>query len=140
MQQTMTIDELDQMRGMPVYDSAGDKIGTVEEIFWDEDTRQPEWVGIGTGFFGTKRVLVPVAGADISEGDFRVPYSKQQVKDSPDIDSDEISQQTEQDLYAYYGLGYSEQQSDTGLPEGTPDSPGDTAEGPARVTRSEEEG
>ena len=55
MQQTMTHVRLDQMRGAPVYDNDGDKIGKVEEIFYDHQTRVPEWIGIGTGFLGTKR-------------------------------------------------------------------------------------
>jgi uncharacterized protein (TIGR02271 family) len=127
MQQELTLDRLEQMRGAPVYDRAGDKIGKVEEIFYDEDTNRPEWIGIGTGFFGTKRVLVPVAGASASEDGFAVPYDKDQVKDSPDVDSDEISQQTEQELYAWYGLDRSD-----------PEPRGEVRDA-GTVTRSEEE-
>ena len=133
----MTMDEVSAARGLPVYASGGGKIGTVEDIFYDEQTRQPEWIGIGTGFFGTKRVLVPVAGADMRPEGFHIPYSKEQVKGSPDIDSDEISQETEAELYSYYGLPYSEARSDTGLPEGGVERGVDTQEG--SVTRSEEE-
>jgi uncharacterized protein (TIGR02271 family) len=104
MNEQLTVDRLSQLRGVDVYDSAGEKIGTVEEIFYDEDTNQPEWIGIGTGFFGTKRVLVPLQGANVTDQAVTVRYAKEKVKDSPDIDSDEISQTTEQDLYAYYGL------------------------------------
>ena len=139
MQQTMTIEQLDEMRGMPVYDSAGHRIGEVEEIFWDEQTRRPEWIGLGTGFFGTKRVLVPVPAAEQREDGLRVPYSKEQVKDSPDIDSDEISQETEYELARYYGLDYSEDRSDTGLPEGAPSGDRAGVEREGDVVRSEEE-
>ena len=160
MEQSMSLDRLSDMRGANVYDSDGEKIGSVEEIFYDEETNQPEWIGIGTGFFGTKRVLVPVQGASFDGGEVRVPYSKDQVKSAPDVDSDEISQDTEYELGSYYGLGYSERRSDTGLPEGgtgtatgtygggsydagvtRADSPGDveTAGEGGYVTRSEEE-
>jgi uncharacterized protein (TIGR02271 family) len=111
----------------------------VEELFYDEETNRPEWIGIGSGFFGTKRVLVPVQSARVEDDAFRVPYEKDRVKGSPDVDSDEISTQTERELYAYYGLEYSESLSDTGLPAGAADSPGDTESGPPQVTRSEEE-
>jgi uncharacterized protein (TIGR02271 family) len=137
-QQQMTIDQLSAMRGAPVYDMDGDKIGEVEEIFYDQQTREPEWIGIGTGFFGTKRVLVPTAGASTADDGLTVRYSKDQVKDSPDIDSDEISQETEQELYAYYGLEYSERRSETGLPEGRRGRGGKADEETA-VTRHEEE-
>ena len=149
MREAMTMDRLQAVQGLPVLAQDGDKIGTVEEMFYDQETGQPEWVGIGTGFFGTKRVLVPVERAEVRDDAFYVPYAKEHVKGSPDIDSDEISQETERELYAYYGLDYSEQRSDsglpaggaldTGLPEGRPDSPGDSADGPAALTRSEEE-
>jgi uncharacterized protein (TIGR02271 family) len=102
MTQGMTMDQVAELRGAPVYDSAGEKIGKVEEIFYDYETNEPEWIGLGTGFFGTKRVLVPVQGANISDDGVSVPYTKDKVKDAPDVDSDEISGATEQELYAYY--------------------------------------
>src|SRR3712207_3098135 len=138
MQETITMEQLGAVRGRGVYAADGDRIGDVEEIFYDEQTRRPEWIGIGTGVLGTKRVLVPVEGASLREDGVYVPYPKDQVKDAPDIDGDEIAQSTEQALYAHYGLGYSEQRSDTGLPEGSPTVPRGTVED-AGVVRSEEE-
>ncbi|MBD0330141.1 MAG: PRC and DUF2382 domain-containing protein [Thermoleophilia bacterium] len=140
-----TLAAIEAARGNPVYASDGEKIGSVEEIFYDEQTNQAEWVGIGTGFFGTKRVLVPTAHADLRDDGLYVPYDKQHVQDSPDVDSDEIDESLERELYAYYGLQASTQRSETVLPEGdldrgvsAPDSPGDTTDG-SMVTRSEEE-
>lgn len=130
MKQEMSRVRLDEMRGSPVYDSAGEKIGKVEEIFYDEQTRVPEWIGIGTGFFGTKRVLVPVQGAQVTDDGLIVGYSKEQVKDSPDIDEDEISPQCEAELATYYGLDSSAQRSQAGRKEGQAEQ---------SVTRSEEE-
>ncbi len=131
MSNAMTIEQLNEMRGADVYDSAGEKIGTVEEIFYDEGTSRPEWIGIGTGFFGTKRVLVPVEGASAEADGFRVPYTKEQVKDAPDIDDDRIDDATEGDLYAHYGLAT----SDSTLAEEQRSS----GDGTQSVTRSEEE-
>jgi uncharacterized protein (TIGR02271 family) len=133
---TMTFDELQSAQGTTVYSSDGEKIGSVEEIYVDDQTDRPEWIGLGTGLFGTKRALVPVEGASMREGGVLVPYSKDQVKGSPDIDADEISQETEAQLYGHYGLGYSEQRSDTGLPEGAPAAAGERE---GAVTRHEEE-
>jgi uncharacterized protein (TIGR02271 family) len=117
--QTLSLDRLTgDLYGATVYDSTGDKIGTVEEIFYDDETNQPEWIGIGTGFFGTKRVLVPVAGANTSGDGVTVRYDKDQVKGAPDIDGDRIDEPTEAELYAYYGLQRSERRSNSGLPAG----------------------
>lgn len=146
MEGTLTLDRLAEMRGTPVYSSDGDKIGSVEELFLDDDTGEPEWIGLGTGFFGTKRVLVPIAGADVRDDAVYVPYAKAHVKRTPDLDGDEISQETEAQLYAHYGLQAGRGATadpagaaDTGLEPGTPDSPGDTTEGTPALTRSEEE-
>jgi len=117
MQDTFTMDRLGQLRGETVYDHAGEKIGSVDEIFYDEDTRTPEWIGVGTGIFGTKRVLVPVQGAQVSDDGVTVAYAKAMVKDSPDIDGDEIDEQSEASLYSYYGLQASERRSDSMLPD-----------------------
>ena len=140
---TLSMDRLLEMRGTTVYSSEGDKLGSVEEIYIDEETNKPEWIGLGTGFLGTKRAIVPVVGADAQGDGLYVPYSKDQVQGAPDIDSEEISQETEQTLYSHYGLGYSEQRSETGLPEGAPTagttSGGYASEGTQEVTRSEEE-
>ena len=135
---TMTMDTLMAARGVPVYSTDGEKIGSVEEIFVDQQTNEPEWIGLGTGFFGTKRALVPVKGADLREDALYVPYSKDELKDTPDVDSEEISQETEAELYAHYGLEYSEQRSDTGLPEGTSRAQRGTT-GEEELVRAEEE-
>lgn len=104
MADTMTMERIAEARDAPVYDVEGDKIGAVEEIFYDTNTGAPQWIGIGTGFFSTKRVLVPLEAAQLTDDGLSVPYPKDLVKDSPDIDSDEISPETEQELYAYYQL------------------------------------
>jgi uncharacterized protein (TIGR02271 family) len=146
MEDRLTVNRLAALKGEPVYDANGDKIGKVEEIYYDYETRIPEWLGIGTGLFGSKRVLVPVKGAREQDDGIAVAYAKDQIKDSPDIDTDEISEQTERELAGYYGLGYSEARSSTGLTEGAPatGTPGaargrGTAGEGETVTRSEEE-
>ena len=133
MQETLTIDRLSQAHGQTVYSSDGDKIGSVEEIFYDEETNQPEWVSVGTGFLGRNTALVPLQGATLEEGGLYIRFSKEQVQGAPDVDmtGDEISQESESELYSHYGLGYSERGSDTGLPEG--------GESEGSVTRAEEE-
>lgn len=135
---TISRQQISELRGATVYDANREKIGSVEEVFLDEQTGEPEWVGLGTGFFGTKRVLVPLAGATPAEDGLYVPYPKDQVKDTPDIDADELSTDTEQALYSHYGLDYSFAPSETGLPAGSAEGTG-AEERSGTVTRSEEE-
>jgi len=141
-QQTMSVEQFEALQGCDVYSQDGEKIGAVEEVYIDTETRRPEWIGLGTGFFGTKRVLVPAEGASFGADQVTVPYAKEHVKDAPDIDSDEISQETEASLYAHYGLGYSGARSETGLSDRSRSAGKDLAEDmkdQASITRSEEE-
>lgn len=57
---------------------------------------------MSSGFLGTKHVLVPIQGATITDDEIRVPFEKDDVKDAPDIDDEELSPGTEQSLYSYY--------------------------------------
>jgi uncharacterized protein (TIGR02271 family) len=116
---TMQKEALLQQRGQDLYDRDGDKIGTIEEIYLDAQSGQPEWALVNTGLFGTKSTFVPLQEAAESEGALRVPYEKAQVKDAPQMDADgELSQEDESALYSHYGLEYGESRSDSGLPEG----------------------
>ena len=125
-----------QLRGATIVDSAGHKVGSASDIYLDNDTDQPEWALVHTGLFGTKSSFVPLAQASVDGDTIRVPYTKDQIKDAPNLDEGgELSQPAEAQLYAYYGLEYSESHSDSGLPQG---AAGLSAEA-AAVTRSEEE-
>ena len=128
------VQELTQMRGAPVVSRGGEQIGEVDEIYLDNDTGKPEWVGVSTG---RKSVLVPLEGADVQENAISVPYEVDQVKSSPQVKSEEISQEQEQEIYAHYGLSYGERRSGSGLPEAGAPGGGTTDE--AEFVRSEEE-
>ena len=148
-------DDAVQMRGMTAVASDGDKLGTIEDIYLDRQTGEPEWMTLKTGLFGGHLSFVPLAEARRDGDAITVPYDKATVKNAPRVDADgELSQTEEADLYRYYGLDYSEARSDSGLPEGdatgsgdptphgTPGVVGNDVSGPETdhaMTRSEEE-
>jgi sporulation protein YlmC with PRC-barrel domain len=97
-----------ESRGATVYDRAGTKIGTVEDIYLDRQTNEPVWAAVKAGSFGDKLNLVPLVETTQEGSDLRVPYDQDQVKDAPTIDADgELSQQKETALYRHYDLDYS---------------------------------
>jgi uncharacterized protein (TIGR02271 family) len=132
-------------RGRTLVGVEGDKIGTVEEIYLDAETNEPEWLAVKTGLFGTHVSFVPISQASESGADVRVPYDKAKVKEAPHAEPDgQLSQREESALYRHYGLEYSDEQSETGLPEGggSPGPVGRDVSGPTTddaMTRSEEE-
>ena len=144
---THTESAVAQWRGRNAVDNDGDKIGKIDEIYMDAETSKPEWLAVTTGMFGSKVSFIPIAEASEANGDVKVPYDKQQVKDAPTAEADgELSQEEETSLYSHYGLDYSEARSDSGLPQGNggqkTDTVGRDTSGPTTddaMTRSEEE-
>ena len=41
-----------------VYDSKGDKIGTLGQVYTGGETGQPEWASVNTGLYGVDRMEV----------------------------------------------------------------------------------
>jgi uncharacterized protein (TIGR02271 family) len=104
----ITTDSLDTIlsgRG-DVIDPSGTKIGSVGQIFIDENSGQPAWVTVKTGLFGMSESFVPLADATTAGSDIRVSCDKATVKDAPRIDDQDgrISRSQEDELYRYYGL------------------------------------
>jgi sporulation protein YlmC with PRC-barrel domain len=92
-------------RGDDLFDGNGDKIGTIEEVYLDAETDEPAWAVVQTGLLGTKRIFVPLRDATEGEEGVTVPYSKQTVKDAPEVDHDgAISKDEEAALLRHYGL------------------------------------
>ena len=117
----ITQNQVRDLIGSQLVDSTDQKVGKVGQIFLDDQTGQPEWATVNTGFFGSSESFVPLAEADVQGDQIRVPYSKDQIKNAPNVDADDgghLDQSEEHNLYQHYGLDYSEQRSDSGLPEG----------------------
>jgi uncharacterized protein (TIGR02271 family) len=94
-------------QGSTMVDHDGDRIGQIESIYVDDQTGEPEWALVNTGFFGTRSTFVPIAQAAARGDQVQVPYEKQLVKDAPGMEPDgHLSEQEEQELWRYYGLEY----------------------------------
>jgi uncharacterized protein (TIGR02271 family) len=141
------IDTVRGWQGATLVGSDGDKIGSIDSIYLDDQTGQPEWALVNTGLFGTKSSFVPLAQASASGDQVQVPYDKQLVKDAPRIDPDQhLAEAEEQQLWRHYGLDYQAADTDRDR-DGVYDDVQDTAvgrdtSGPTTddaMTRSEEE-
>jgi len=113
-----TEDQLSKFVGADAVGPDG-KIGSIADVYVDEDTGRPEWMAIKTGLFGSKVSFAPLAEADLRGDEVHVPYDEATVKDAPNAEADgALSQAEEAALYRHYGLPYSEASSDSGLPQG----------------------
>jgi uncharacterized protein (TIGR02271 family) len=139
--------DIQQWRGAKAVDSNGEKVGTIDEVYLDRASEQPEWVTVSTGLFGTRTSFVPVADAENHDGEIRLAFTKDQIKDAPNVDADgALSREEEQRLYAHYGRSDydnwdgSDTRSDTD--DGERSTVGRDTSGPTTddaMTRSEEE-
>jgi uncharacterized protein (TIGR02271 family) len=127
-----------ESRGSNLLAEDGSKLGTIVDFYLDKETEVPEWALVKSGLLGSSNNFVPLKEASTEGSDILVPYSKDHVKNAPSMDADgELSRQEEAELYRHYGLDYSEQSSDSGLPEGHADT--DSLDRDDAMTRSEEE-
>ncbi|MZD07364.1 DUF2382 domain-containing protein [Streptomyces sp. SID5785] len=126
-----TFSDPDALAGLTAYDRAGDKIGSVERVFLDDDTGRPEWATVKTGLFGLKETFVPLAGADRKGDALNVPHTKDTVKDAPRVDADQhLDPAQERDLYRHYGVT-----PPTGSRQGTGDGAGRAGHGTDRTAQ-----
>jgi uncharacterized protein (TIGR02271 family) len=114
--------------GADVVDSNGDKIGSVGQVYLDDNDGHPSWASVKTGLFGTKESFVPLEEANWDGNELRVSYEKDRVKDAPRVDADaHLDPSDEDELYRYYGLTANAFATDTGYTQNATDQDSDTA-------------
>ena len=81
-------------------------IGTVKDFYFDDETWTVRYLIVKTGPWFSREVLISpasVTGHSWQAGTFSVDITKEQVRDSPDIDTDKpVSRQQEAELANYY--------------------------------------
>jgi membrane protein len=91
--------------GQTMLDRAGEKIGTIEEIFLVEENGQPEWALVKLGLIGRRSTLVPISGARPTRKGVRANLDKSVVSDAPPVDADaEPSDEQVDAIYRHYGM------------------------------------
>lgn len=100
----MTTD-IGKLQQATIVDQDGSKIGSVGQVYVDDRTSQPTFATVKTGLFGSKETFVPLSKAKETDDGLSVPYTKDFVKDAPNLDADEhLSEQQQDEIYRYYQL------------------------------------
>ncbi len=84
------------------------RLGTVSDFLFDDASWSVRWLVVDTGnWLSGRKVLLPpsvLGHPDRKEREFSVSLTMQQVKDSPEVDTDRpVSRQMETSVYDYYG-------------------------------------
>ena len=113
--------------GGNVLTTDGDKIGSIGQVYADDESGEPTFVTVKTGAVRHLASFVPLEGARTEGNDILVPYTKDQVKDAPRVAEDGHLEPGEEDrLYAHYGLGGGTTYTDTTRGTGRTDTGADT--------------
>ncbi len=89
--------------GKNAVDAQGDKIGKIGQVYLNDETGQPDWVTVNTGFFGMRESFAPLQGASFNGDELVLPFDKDVVKNAPDIaDASHLDGDEQERLYSYY--------------------------------------
>jgi hypothetical protein len=101
----LDVEEVSEWRGQDVVDPDGQKIGRLEEVYYDRHTEDPGFACVATGLFGRRLSFVPLEGATMSRNHIRVAYPAALVKDAPNVEPNgQLTVAEEETLFSHYGL------------------------------------
>jgi len=104
---SIPVEDIKEWRGEDVVDLHGDKLGKLEEVYYDTETDAPAFAAVKSGMFGKRLTLVPFAGATAGRSHLRVRAAKYEFMDAPSFDPDaELGADDEASTYRYYGHEY----------------------------------
>lgn len=115
----MTRAEIMTWSGRHVVDRDGERIGQIDDIFYDSRTGEPEWGLVRRGLIRRQESMVPLAALEtVDEKTMRVPFAEDEVLNAPAVQvHGSLSPEEKTALYRHYHM--SEGEPVTGLPPET---------------------
>ena len=113
---TVALRDFSEWHGKDLLDSAGERIGKLEDVYFDVETDQPQFATVKEGLFGRHLTFVPLTDMILGPNDLQVSVTKSLVKDAPNLElqGDALSQEDESTLYHHYQLNYTPSQTPSG--------------------------
>jgi hypothetical protein len=101
----LALDEARSLTGQKLDEIGGATVGRIEGVYVDAEGGQPEWLLARMGRFG-HYTLVPARDAVGGAGHVWIPYTRDQVRRAPKVDSGStLSAGQEKQLLSHYGIG-----------------------------------
>lgn len=101
----MTKKNVQDLFDATAYDKDGDKLGSVKQVFVDDNTGQPTFAEVSHGLFGMSSSIVPLKGHAFDGEELRLAFSKDLIKDAPSVDGDKaLSPEEQNKIYEHYEL------------------------------------
>ena len=101
------VENITDWRGQDVLDAVGEKLGKLEEIYFDGETDEPVVRRRQVRHGLEELTLVPLGKASVGRDYVRVDRAKGEFKKAPSFDTDvELTLDDEAATYRHYGLEY----------------------------------
>jgi hypothetical protein len=69
-----------------VRDRNGEVVGVIVDVYSCSRSRTAAWFAISSGFFGTRRLLAPVAGASLLDGGVVLSHDRADLEAAPQVE------------------------------------------------------
>ncbi|MCF4007269.1 PRC-barrel domain-containing protein [Corynebacterium uropygiale] len=97
--------DINDLAHATAYDSAGEKLGSVKEVFINDASGQPDFVEVGRGMLGLKSAIVPLKGHRLEGDSLHLSFAKDVIAKAPTPDDDAHLTPCDHDaLFEHYGL------------------------------------
>jgi hypothetical protein len=108
--------DFSEWHGKDLVDRDGERIGKLENVYFDVGTDEPQFATVKEGLIGRHLTFVPLTEVTIGPDNLQVSASKAEVKGAPNLDmeGDELAQSDESTLYHYYQLNYTPSDTPSG--------------------------
>jgi hypothetical protein len=95
----------DELHGADVHDAAGDRIGTVEDIYVDEEEGYACYVAVSGA--AAELYVVPIEVVLVEEGRVALRHPRDAVETGPAISpGTELTREHRERVHGHYGAGY----------------------------------
>jgi hypothetical protein len=107
-----TVPDYREWIGKEVRDQVGEKVGTLEEVYYDSETDDAMFMLVKSGFFGRRLTFVPVAATQPGRTYLQINASAETIKQAPTVESgSDLEVEDEERIYRYYETEYHPAQS-----------------------------
>ena len=108
--------DLSAWRGRDLVDRDGERIGALQDVYFDVETDEPQFGTVKQGWINRHLTFVPLVGVTVGPASLQVTATKEQIKNAPHIAlaGDELSGEEESALYHHYQLNYTPSDTQSG--------------------------
>lgn len=88
----LDVERIEEWRGQEVFDPEGEKLGKVDEVYYEASSGDARFLSVKSGLLGRRSHLVPLAGASVGRDYVRVAFGSDKIERAEVVESDGVLQ------------------------------------------------